>query len=103
VYGPVCCRIRPEFSVHIALELLARVLQDGRAASGSCRRAKGCASRPVRQPGRPRTTPTHTLPISVMANRVQAHPCLLIEEEVRETAPGERSNWLVSSHRHGRW
>jgi antirestriction protein ArdC len=26
--------------------------------------------------------PTHTLPISAMANRAQAHPCLLIEEEV---------------------
>ena len=43
---------------------------------------KSFAARPVRQPGRPRTRtyPTHLF--SAKANRVQAHPCLLIEEEV---------------------
>ena len=43
---------------------------------------KSCAARPVRQPGRPRTRTDPTHLFSAKANRVQAHPCLLIEEEV---------------------
>jgi hypothetical protein len=43
---------------------------------------KSFAARPVRQPGRPRTRTDPTHLFSAKANRVQAHPCLLIEEEV---------------------